>query len=93
MFYSRFEIANQNNDMNITVIGPGCPNCKKLEAMCHEVVTELGIDANIEKITKVNHFSDFGVWLTPALSINGEVKVQGKMPTLSTLKGWIKNTM
>jgi small redox-active disulfide protein 2 len=77
--------------MIITILGTGCPNCRKLEAMCHEAVAELGIEANIEKITNVNHFSDFGVWLTPAVSINGEVKIQGKMPTIATLKGWIKN--
>jgi small redox-active disulfide protein 2 len=77
--------------MNITIFGSDCTNCRKLEAMCHEVVAELGVDVNIEKITNVNHFSDLGVWLTPAISINGVVKVQGKMPTLATLKGWIKN--
>jgi len=77
--------------MIITILGSGCPNCRKLEAMCHEAVAELGIEANIEKITNVNHFSDFGVWLTPAVSINGEVKIKGKMPTIATLKGWIKN--
>lgn len=77
--------------MNITILGPGCPNCLKLEAMCHEVVAELGIDANIKKVIDVNTFGDYGVWLTPGLVINGEVKLQGKMPTISTLKGWIKN--
>lgn len=78
--------------MNISILGTGCTNCKKLEAMCHEAVTELGIEANIVKVTNANHFSDFGVWLTPAISINGEVKVQGKMPTKATLVGWIKNS-
>jgi small redox-active disulfide protein 2 len=76
--------------MKITILGPGCTNCRKLEAMCHEVVAELKIDAQIEKITNINHFSDYGVWLTPALSINGEVMLQGKMPTKPTLLGWIK---
>jgi small redox-active disulfide protein 2 len=76
--------------MKIIVLGPGCPNCRKLEAMCLEVIAELGIDAQVEKITNVNHFSDFGVWLTPAISINGEVRIQGKVPTKATLMGWIK---
>ncbi len=79
--------------MKITVLGPGCTNCLRLEAMCHEVVAELGANAKIEKITNVNHFSDYGVWLSPALSIDGEVKVQGKMPTKATVIGWVKKAM
>lgn len=77
--------------IDVKVLGPGCINCYKLEAMCREVIAELGVEANIEKITNVNHFSDFGVWLTPGLIINGEVKVQGKMPLRSTLVGWLKS--
>lgn len=77
--------------IEIKVLGPGCPNCIKLEALCHEVIAELGIEANIEKITDVNRFSDFGVWLTPGVIINGIVKLQGKMPTKPTLMGWVKN--
>lgn len=77
--------------MDIKVLGPGCPNCLRLEAMCHEVAEELGIDANIEKITDLNRFSDFGVWLSPGLIINGQLKIQGKMPTMATIRGWIKN--
>jgi len=59
--------------------------------MCREVVTELGIDAKIEKITDINLFPSYGVWLTPGLIINGQLKIQGKMPTPATLKGWIKS--
>jgi len=79
--------------MEIKVLGPGCPNCLRLEAMCQEVINELGIDVKIEKITDVNRFGDYGVWLSPALLINSEVKVQGKMPTFATLRGWIKNAI
>lgn len=77
--------------MLITILGTGCPNCIKLEAMCHEAVAELNINAKIEKITDVNQFPDYGVWLSPGLIINGQLKIQGKMPTPATLKGWIKN--
>jgi hypothetical protein len=40
--------------MDIKVLGPGCPNCLRLEAMCREIVDELGINAKVEKITDVN---------------------------------------
>lgn len=77
--------------MEIKVLGPGCPNCLRLEAMCREIVDELGINAKVEKITDVNLFPSYGVWLSPGLIINGELKIQGKMPTPATLKGWIKS--
>jgi small redox-active disulfide protein 2 len=77
--------------IEIKVLGPGCTNCIKLEALCREVIAELGVEANIDKVTNVNRFSDFGVWLSPGLIVNGEVKVQGKLPTKATLMGWIKS--
>lgn len=77
--------------MDIKVLDPGCTNCLRLEKMCHEAVVELGIDAKIKKITDPNSFADSGVWLSPGLIINGKLKIQGEMPTLTTLKGWIKN--
>lgn len=76
--------------VEIKVLGTGCPNCHKLESMCHEVVNDLGIDAQIESITDMDKFMDYGVLLTPALVINGEVKVQGKLPLRPTLVNWIK---
>lgn len=77
--------------MTITILGSGCPNCKKLEAMCHEATAKLGINAQIEKVTETNLFGNYGVWLTPGLIINDELKVQGKLPTTATLEGWIRN--
>lgn len=77
--------------MNIKVLGPGCPTCLRLEAMCSEIVNELGIEVKIEKITDVNQFPCYDVWLTPGLIMNGQLKIQGKMPTPATLKGWIKD--
>lgn len=79
--------------MKITILGPGCPNCLRLEAMCREIVNELGIEAEIEKIVDVNLFPNYGVWLSPGIIINGQLKLQGKMPTQATLTGWIKNAM
>lgn len=76
--------------VQIKVLGIGCPNCHKLEAMCREVVDEQGIDAEIESITDMERFADFGVMLTPALVINNELKVQGKLPLKPTLANWIK---
>lgn len=76
--------------LQIKVLGIGCPSCHKLEAMCSEVVDEQGIDAEIESITDMERFAYFGVIVTPALVINNELKVQGKLPLKPTLAKWIK---
>lgn len=76
--------------VNIKVLGTGCPNCHRLEEMCREAVNELQVEAQIEAVTDMEKFMDYGVLLTPALVINNEVKVQGKIPLKPTLVNWIK---
>lgn len=75
--------------MKIQVVGPGCANCEKLRALCEEVVTEKRLNAQIEKIDDIDRFMELGVFLTPALLIDGELKVSGKIPTKSTLQHWL----
>lgn len=75
--------------LNIKVVGSGCPNCQKLEALCNEVVEERGFEANIKKVTDVNHFAELGVFITPGLIVNNKVLSQGKIPTKSTLEHWL----
>jgi small redox-active disulfide protein 2 len=77
--------------INIKVVGSGCPNCNKLEALCKEVVAEEGIEAQIEKITDFNKFTELGIFVTPGLLINDKVVSSGKIPTKSTLVNWIKS--
>lgn len=77
--------------LNIKVVGSGCPNCQKLEALCKEVVNESKIKANLEKVTEINRFSDLGVMMTPGLIVNDKVLSQGKIPTKSTLSRWLEN--
>jgi len=75
--------------LNIKVVGSGCSNCKKLEELCRDVVSENNIDAKIEKITDVNRFAELGIMITPGLLINNTVMSSGKIPTKSTLTHWI----
>ncbi|MEE4176722.1 MAG: thioredoxin family protein [Bacteroides sp.] len=77
--------------MNIKVLGPGCPNCVRLENLCKELVDELGLNAQVEKITDINEYGKYGVMLTPGLVVNGKVLLQGKLPTKATLSNWLKN--
>jgi len=77
--------------MLIKVLGPGCPNCERLENLCKEVVEELGLEARVEKITDLNEFGKYGLMLTPGLVVNGKVLLQGKLPTKATLANWLRN--
>lgn len=77
--------------IEIKVLGPGCPNCIKLENLVKEVVAENNIEANIEKITDMEKFLDYGIMLTPGLIVNGKALVSGKLPTKSTLEHWLKD--
>lgn len=79
--------------LNIKVVGSGCPNCQKLEALCNEVVSEKGFEANIEKITDVNDFTELGVFMTPGLIVNDNVLSQGKIPTKSTFEHWLEESL
>ncbi|HKJ69524.1 MAG TPA: thioredoxin family protein [bacterium] len=77
--------------LSIKVVGSGCPNCQKLESLCKEVVEEGNMDARIEKVTDMNKFADLGVFLTPGLIIDGEVKSSGSIPRESVLLEWLQD--
>lgn len=64
----------------IQILGTGCGKCNQLEANAREAADSLGIEYEIEKVTDMMRFADFGVMVTPALVIDGEVKVSGKTP-------------
>ena len=76
--------------MQIKVVGSGCPNCLKLAALCKEVVTENNIEAEINKITDINHFAELGVMMTPGLVIDEKLKSVGKVPSEDELLRWIR---
>ena len=79
--------------LQIKVVGSGCPNCQKLEALCHEVIDESDLPAQIEKVTDVNQFADLGIFMTPGLIVNDEVVSSGKIPTKDTLQRWLQERM
>lgn len=72
--------------MKIQILGTGCPKCKKTTEVAETAVKELGIDAEIVKITDINEIMKFGVMLTPAIAVDGDVKVVGKVPTVEQVK-------
>ncbi len=64
----------------IQILGTGCPKCKKLAENAETAAKELGIEFEIEKVTDINEIMKFGVMMTPALVVDGDVKVVGKVP-------------
>ncbi len=72
--------------MKIQVLGTGCQKCEKLAESAEAVAVALGIDFELEKISDINQIMAFGVMLTPALAIDGEVKVVGKVPSTDEIK-------
>lgn len=77
--------------LTIRIVGPGCQNCENLYKLCVNVAAEQNLDADIQKITDREKFSELGIWLTPGLIVNGKVLSQGKIPTKSTLEHWLKD--
>lgn len=76
--------------MDIKILGPGCPKCELTEKVVREAVAESGVKADIEKVKDVMQIAKFGVFMTPAVVVNGEVKVVGKVPAKEDVKKWIK---
>ena len=74
----------------IQILGTGCSKCKKLTENAETAAKELGIDYEIEKITNINDIMNFGVMMTPALAVDGEVKVVGKIASVEEIKELIK---
>jgi len=70
----------------LQVLGPGCPKCEKLARNVEAAARELGIEYRLEKITDITKILDFGVMVTPALVVDGEVKVAGKVPSPEEIK-------
>jgi small redox-active disulfide protein 2 len=72
--------------MKLQILGTGCPKCKKLAKNAEAAAEDLGLDCEIEKVTDVNEIMEFGVMMTPALAMDGEVKVAGKVAGVQDIK-------
>jgi small redox-active disulfide protein 2 len=70
----------------IQILGTGCPKCKKLAENTELAAKDLGIEYTLEKVTQLNDIIKFGVMLTPALAIDGQVKIVGKVASPDEIK-------
>jgi small redox-active disulfide protein 2 len=75
--------------MEIKILGPGCAKCHQVEKIVKEVVAETGAAADIEHVTDFKRIAEYGVFSTPSVVVDGEVKSVGKVPKKEEIKGWI----
>jgi small redox-active disulfide protein 2 len=73
----------------LQILGTGCLKCKKLYELTEQAAKSIGIEYEIEKVEDIQQIIAFGVMMTPALAVNGEVKVSGKVPTADEIKRMI----
>jgi small redox-active disulfide protein 2 len=73
----------------LQVLGTGCPKCKKLAENAEAAAKALGIEYTLEKVTDINEILKFGVMMTPALAVDGVVKVVGRAPEPDAIKGML----
>jgi len=74
----------------IEILGPGCPKCQKLHDETQKAAHELGIECQILKVTDIGQITGYGVMITPALVVDGVVKVSGKVPSRDEIKRLIE---
>jgi small redox-active disulfide protein 2 len=73
----------------IKILGTGCPKCKKMAECAETAAKELGIEYRLDKVTDIAQITSYGVMMTPALVVDGAIKVVGKVPSIDELKKMI----
>jgi len=73
----------------LIVLGPGCPRCESLANLTKQAADQLGIEYELEKLTDIKQFMDFGLMMTPGLVVDGELRVQGKVPSIDDIKAML----
>jgi len=75
--------------MKVEILGPGCPKCERTTQMIEETMKETGVDVQVEHVTDINEIVDRGVMMTPAVIVDGKVKIEGKVPAVQEVKKWL----
>ncbi len=76
--------------MKIVILGPGCPRCHEVEKRTKTALAELGIAADVEKVSDIKKIMDFNILSTPGLVIDGKIVCSGRIPRLEEIKAWIQ---
>lgn len=79
--------------VQLLILGPGCVRCKTLAQFTEQAAKELGIEYELNKVTDLKQIMALGVMMTPALAVNGTIKVSGKVPSIAELKEILKQAV
>lgn len=79
--------------MDIRILGPGCPRCSEVGKRTAEALAELGVAADVEKVTDFKKIAEYKIFATPGLVINGKIKCTGRIPEREEIKNWIREEM
>lgn len=79
--------------LHIKVLGPGCPNCEKLEAIARKAVTNFGMPAKIEKVTDYSEIMSYDILATPGLVINERLVSAGRIPSDAEVVNWVADAL
>jgi small redox-active disulfide protein 2 len=71
----------------IQILGSGCAKCRQLTAVTEQAARDTGLEYELEKVTDIRRYADFGVVFTPALVVDGVVRVSGRVPSLEEARG------
>ncbi len=77
--------------MEIKILGAGCPRCQEVEKRTINVLAEMNIPADVQKVTDISEIAKYKIIATPGLVINGKVKCSGRIPSKEELKKWIES--
>ncbi|MFO8036623.1 MAG: thioredoxin family protein [Anaerolineales bacterium] len=75
--------------LSVKILGPGCPNCKRVEQLTLKALQELDLEAEVQKVTDPSEIVEMGVMSTPGLAINGQVVCKGRIPSLEEVTGFL----
>jgi small redox-active disulfide protein 2 len=76
--------------MEIKILGPGCPNCKRLERLARQAAAEVGLEATFTKVTTIQDIVSYPISSTPGLVVNEEVKSSGRIPRKEEVIAWLR---
>ncbi len=76
--------------MQVKILGTGCAKCNKLYDIVAQAIAELGVDAELTKVEKIDEIADHGIFMTPGLVIDGQVKSVGKLPKIAQVTSWLE---
>ena len=83
-------VADESPELEVRILGPGCPTCEKLEQMVYKIMAESNIIGNVEHVRDMTEIATYGLVPTPALVINGKIKSSGRLPPQKQVLQWLR---